>query len=131
VFNSGATSGATANIVVTAVNDTLVEATTETFLAQALSATSAATQAPPASGAQDIVVTDNDTYTVSIAGGTTNVTEGGPSQNVAVTLTLTANGVSGTGTLATSVSADLPGNADYTTTAAVFNSGATSGNTAN
>ncbi len=62
-------------------------------------------------------IIDNDTYTVSIAGGTTSVTEGGGTANVQVTLDLTANGAAG-GTLEVPVTADLPGNDDYSTTAA-------------
>src|SRR5262249_44339178 len=107
------------------------EATAETFTGQALSATSTATQSPAASGAQTIAVTDNDSYTVAISGGTTSVTEGGVSQNVVVTLTLTANGVSGNGTVDVPVIANLRGNADYSAAAASFAAGATSGATAN
>src|SRR5437899_1665209 len=44
-------SGNTANIVVTATDDTLIEATLESFPGQALSASSAATQSPATSGA--------------------------------------------------------------------------------
>src|SRR5207249_2260928 len=119
------------NIAVSAVDDTLVEATTESFSGQALDRKSVVKEKRAASGAQTIQVTDNDSYTVSIAGGTTGVTEGGGSQNVVVTLTLTANGVSGSGTLDTSVSANLPGNADYSSAAASFGDGGGSGNTAN
>src|SRR5205085_163536 len=117
-FSAGAVRTDTTNNVVTAANDQLVEATLESFPGQVLSGLSTATQAPAASGSQQIDVTDNDTYTVSIAGGTTAVTEGGSSQNVAVTLTLTANGVS-LDSFPTRRSSDLlPGNADYSTTAA-------------
>ncbi|MBI5759636.1 MAG: hypothetical protein HZA46_14045, partial [Planctomycetales bacterium] len=56
-------------------------------------------------------------------------TEGAAGVNLQVTLNLTANGVAGTGTLATTVTADLPGNADYSTTAAMFSAGAVDGAT--
>src|SRR5207247_2552547 len=131
VFHAGAVSTDTANIAVSAVNDTLVEASLETFTGQALSATSTATQAPAASGSQTINVTDNDSYTVSIAGGTTAVTEGGSASNVAVTLTLTANGVSGDGTLDVDVMATLPTRRSSALTPAVFHAGAVSTDTAN
>ena len=113
-----------ANIVVSAVNDTLIEQSTQTFAGQALSALSTATQSPAPSGSQTIEVVDNDSYAVSIVGGTTSVTEGAlVGQNVQVTLGLTANGAAG-GTLEVGVTANLPGNADYSSTAASFSAGA-------
>src|SRR5205823_3569670 len=86
-----------------------------------------------AAGTQDIAVTDNDSATVSIVAGTTGVTEGGVSQNVQATLTLTSDGtgIASDARLAVDVSANLPGNADYSSTGVTFNSGAAGGATAN
>src|SRR5262245_39655544 len=98
-----AADGATADITVTAVNDLLIEGP-QSFPGQALSATGPATP----SGSEQIDVTDNDTATVSIVGGTTTVAEGGATGTVTVTLDLTANGAAG-GTLASNVTATLPG----------------------
>ena len=59
-----AVDGATATIAVTAVDDQLVEATTETFTNQSLTITSSGGANVTASGAQTVVVTDNDSATV-------------------------------------------------------------------
>src|SRR5438309_1780586 len=83
---------ATANLVVSAVDDQLVEAITETFAGQALAITASGGANVNATGSQTVQVTDNDSATVSIVGGTTSVTEGGPSQNVTATLTLNTSG---------------------------------------
>src|SRR5207253_2774052 len=99
----------TAEIVVSAVNEQLVEQTLESFAGQVLSGLSTATQAPAASGSQQIDVSKRDGHVASVAAGTLPITEGGSSSNVTVTLTLTADGVSGTGTLAVPVTANLPG----------------------
>ncbi|HVK07871.1 MAG TPA: Calx-beta domain-containing protein, partial [Gemmataceae bacterium] len=129
-FAAGLTTGATANVSVSAVNDLLIEATTETFANQALTVTAANGATVTATGAETVVVTDNDTANVALTTpGTTSVAEGGASQNVNVTLTLTANGTAGAGTLDVTVAANLPGNADYTSTAFTFAAGATSGAT--
>src|SRR5262245_25507707 len=130
LFDVGAVSGATANVVVTAVNDRNVEQSTESFAGQSLSLTSAANAS--ASTSQTIVVSDNDSASVAItAPGTTGVSEGGGSANVGVTLTLDTSGTVGTAQLDVTVSANLPGNGDYTATAALFDVGAVSGATAN
>jgi hypothetical protein len=71
-FAAGSGNGATANVVVSAVDDSTVEPT-ETFSGQALSATSVASVT--SSGSQSVVVTDNDTATFTI--GDVTVTEGG------------------------------------------------------
>src|SRR5882672_6515365 len=107
VFGVGAVNGATANVVVAAVNDLNVEQSTESFAGQALSATSTASVS--ASTSQSIAVTDNDSASVAITtSGTTGVTEGGGSANVGVTLTLTTSGTTGTAQLDVPVSANLP-----------------------
>ncbi|MHC4879004.1 MAG: beta strand repeat-containing protein, partial [Planctomycetota bacterium] len=71
---------------------------------------------------QDVDITDNETATVSISSGTDSVTEGGGSVNVSATLMITA---SGTGTVGSDVTitADLPGSGDYSTTEATFGTG--------
>jgi VCBS repeat-containing protein len=128
VFGVGAVHGATADVVVTAVNDRRVEQVVESFAGQALGATSMASVS--ASGSQTIEVTDNDTASVAItAPGTTNVTEGGISAGVGVTLALSTDGAGAEG-LDVEVSATLPGNADYAASAAVFGAGAVNGATA-
>ena len=125
VFGVGAISGATADVVVAAVNDRRVEQATESFAGQVLSVTSTADTSTSTS--QTIDVTDNDSASVAIASpGTTSVTEGGASANVGVTLTLTTDGV-GSEQLDVQVAATLPGNADYAATAAVFDVGSVSG----
>ena len=130
VFGVGAVSGATEDVVVSAVNDRRVEQVLESFAGQVLSATSMANVS--ASGSQIIDVTDNDSASVVITTpGTTSVTEGGASANVGVTLTLTTDGTVGTEELDVAVSANLLGNADYATAAALFGAGALSGATAN
>ena len=58
------------------------------------------------------------------------MTEGGPAASVTATLTLSTSG-SGPAQLAVPVIVTLPGNADYTTTAATFSIGSVSGATAN
>ena len=129
VFGVGAISGATADVVVSAVNDLNVEQILESFPGQALSVTSTASAS--ASTSQTINVTDNDSASVAItAPGTTSVTEGGASANVGVTLLLTTDGTVGTAQLDVAVSATLPGNADYAATDAIFAAGAVSGATA-
>src|SRR6185503_6440202 len=87
VFGVGALHGATADVVISAVNDRRVEQVTESFSGQALGATSVASVS--ASGSQTIEVTDNDSASVAItAPATTSVTEGGASAGAGVTLTL-------------------------------------------
>ena len=129
VFGVGAISGATAGMVVTAVDDRNVEQSTESFAGQALSVTSTANAS--ASTSQTINVMDNDSAAVVITTpGTTSVTEGGGSANVGVTLMLTTNGTVGTAQLDVAVAANLLGNADYAATGVVFGVGAISGDTA-
>src|SRR5262249_43999734 len=83
------------------------------------------------SGTQTIAITDNDTATISIVdGATTVVAEGGPSQNVTATLTLNTSG-SGPQILDVSITANLPGNLDYTAGAATFAAGSLNGATQN
>jgi hypothetical protein len=125
-FPVGSLTGATANVVVSAVNDRLVEATTETFASQALAITASGGANVNATGSEQINVNDNDSASVSIPNGTTTLTEGGASQNIPATLTLTTNGT-GAEQLAVSISANLPGNADYTSTAATFAAGTATG----
>src|SRR5205823_4260856 len=69
-FNVGSTSNAMADILITAVDDRLVEGQ-ETFLAQPLSSLSDATLSPGVSGSRNITVNDNDTATVTLSGTAT------------------------------------------------------------
>ena len=129
LFGVGAMNGATADVVVTAVNDRNVEQATESFAGQALSVTSTANVS--ASTSQTINVVDNDSAAVVITTpGTTSVTEGGGSANLGVTLMLTTDGTVGTAQLDVAVAANLPGNADYSATGVLFGVGAISGDTA-
>src|SRR5262245_20989610 len=129
-FAVGSVTGATANIAVTATDDRFVEAATESHPGQALTITSTGGANVTASGSRTIDVTDNDSATVSIAAGTTTVAEGGGSENIVATLTLTTTG-SGTEQLAVPVRPSRIGNADFTAVPANFAAGATNGATAN
>ena len=82
-FAAGSVSGATANIVVSAVDDAIVEAA-ESFAGQAFSATSDASVG--VSGVQTINVADNDAATFTI--GDVSVSEGGTA-----TFTISLNNV--------------------------------------
>ena len=132
-FLVGAASGETLPIVVTAVDDLNVEEATESFAGQALTITNANGATATAAGTQTIAVTDNDSASVTItaASGTTTVAEGGSTQLVEVTLTLTTTGTVGTAQLDVPVTANLPGNPDYTATAFTFPVGATTTNVGN
>src|SRR5262249_51579644 len=103
-----------------------VEAITETYAGEALSITTSGGANVSASGTQTIAITDNDSANISITGGTTTVAEGGAAQNVFAALSITSSG-SGAEQLDVAVSANLPGNADYSSTAASFGVGAASG----
>src|SRR5262249_21909661 len=119
-FTTGALSGDTANVVVTAVDDRRVESSTETFNDQTLFGSSNASGFT--SGSPNIAVVDNDSATVAITDGTINFTEGDASTSLTATLTLSTSGT-GTVGLDVPVSANLPGNADYNSTAAAFTAG--------
>jgi Bacterial Ig-like domain/Calx-beta domain len=128
-FGAGSTNGASDSLVVTATDDSLVEAATETFTGQSLVPTS--TASVTVSGSQTIAVNDNDSAMVSINSGTTTVTEGGPGAKVTATLILQTNGpAGGVAQLAVPITVNLPGNADYTATAATFPVGSGNGATA-
>jgi VCBS repeat-containing protein len=108
-FNAGATSGATASIAVSAVDDAIVEAA-ETFPGQGVSATGDA--AVSVGGSQTIAVTDNDTATFTIDDA--SATEGGTitftvSLDKPLDIPITINVSYGGGTAA--------GGADYDSTA--------------
>ena len=119
-FAAGSTGG-TQNVVLDDVDDLIVEAQ-ETFTAQALAVTSGG-GAIVVAGSRDVVIDDNDSASVAITTpGTTTVTEGGLSADVSVTLTLNTTGT-GTPSLGVPISVNLPGNADYTATAATFAAG--------
>lgn len=55
-------------------------------------------------------ITDNDTAAITFSAATSSVSEGGTSTSFTATLTITANGVSGTGTLDRAVSFDVSDN---------------------
>ena len=129
-FPAGSGNGATANFTLTAVDDQLVEATTEIFPNQTITPVSSASVF--VGGALTVRVADNDSATVAINSGSTTVLEGGPSVNLPVILVLNTSGVVGSASqLAVPISVSLPGNADYTATPATFLPGATNGATAN
>jgi hypothetical protein len=119
-FSAGALSGNTLDIVVSAVDDQRVERTTETFFDQSLLGVSSVNGAT--AGSPNIAVADNDSATVYTPGITAAVAEGGPDNAVQLVLTLQTSGA-GTPGLDVTVSIDLPGNADYSTTAATFSPG--------
>jgi VCBS repeat-containing protein len=126
-WNPGDTPGAK-DIGVTVIDDRLVEQHVENLIGTLLPTSAAAAEA---TGAALVNVTDNDSANVAITSpGTTNVTEGGSSANVGVTLSLQSVGT-GPIQLAVPISATLPGNADYTATPAMFAAGAADGATAN
>src|SRR5262249_16851696 len=129
-FGVGAATGATQNVVVSAIDDRRVEAATETFASESLNITASGGANGTAGGTRTLAVAYNDSATVAITSGTTSVTEGGAAQNIVATLTIASTG-SGTEQLDVAVSANLPGNADYSSTAATFTVGATTGATQN
>ncbi|MDP7018736.1 MAG: Calx-beta domain-containing protein [Pirellulaceae bacterium] len=124
---------ATKSITVTAVNDADIETAHTGIITSSDTSSTDGTydMISPSGSPLTANITDNDTAAVSISGGTTTVSEGGSSANLQVTLDLTANGVANKGTLQTTVTADLPGNFDYSTTAASFGVGAKDGDTDN
>jgi large repetitive protein len=125
-FPAGSVNGATDNFAITATDDLLVEATTETFSGQTLSPSS--TAGVTTSGSQTVVVTDNDSANVTINSGTTTITEGGPASKVTAALHLQTSGAAGgVPQLEVPVSVSLPGNADYIATAAMFPAGSADG----
>src|SRR5439155_431577 len=115
--------GATANVVVAAINDTLIEGG-EVFLVQALSATGPAT----ASGTRTISVTDNDSATLTLSGSTTPA-EGGGTGSLTATPMWNTSG-SGAPSLATPITTiKLASNGDYSSDTQSFSSGALNGDT--
>jgi len=133
-FLAGSVTGATQSAIVTITDDRSVEAATETadFSFGSIVITGVDVNVGAATGSHMLSINDNDSASVAItAPGTTSVIEGGVSASVGVTLTLTTSGTTGTAQLDVPVSANLPGNLDYTITAAVFAAGAVDGATAN
>lgn len=113
-FSSGAVSGATQSIVVTATDDNLIEGTESS-----LSATIGSITGASGAGTGAVTVVDDDTATVTIS-GTTSVTEGGATGTLPVTLTLSSNDP-GTPTLAVSITnVTLATNADVTSSTTSF-----------
>jgi len=98
-FTSGS-GGSTQNAVVTLVNDTKVEGS-ETINLQlnTLSDSFNGQVTLGATTAHTVTVTDNDFATISLTSASSSVGEATASQNIGVVLTITANGVAGTGTL--------------------------------
>src|SRR5262245_32147733 len=126
-FAAGSSSG-TQTASVAAVDDRLVETITESFALTLANLNDPSGQVT-SSGTNTLTVTDTDKATVSVAAGTTSVTEGGASQNVTATLSITSVG-SGTEALAVAIKANLPGNADYLAAEVTFASGAVNNDTA-
>src|SRR5206468_2243606 len=109
------------DVVVTPVDDVLVEGDeTVGFQITLLAGTSVGDTIDAVDTATGKILEDNDSAPVSIVGGTTAVTEGGATGAVTVTLNLTANGALGAGTLDTTLTTTLPGNADYTASTVTF-----------
>ena len=102
----------------------------ESFAGQTLAVSAANGANVTAGTSQTIVVNDNDSATVSIPAGTTGLTEGGTPQNLTATLTLNTPGT-GTQVLDVDVSADLAGNADYTSNGVTFAAGSVTNDTQN
>ena len=105
-FDPGTTSGTTLNVGLGVLNDTLIEGseTVNLRLQNPLPALGGRLTLGNANSA--VTITDNDTASLSIA-ATAGVTEQGGAQTVLVTLTTTADGVAGTGTLASTLTADV------------------------
>jgi hypothetical protein len=142
-FNAGAVSGATANATVTPINDTQVEGNESINLTLQNLNTTLSGQVALGTTSELVTIDDNDTATLSIA-ATTTMTEGGGTQNVAVTLSITGNGTVGTGSLGTGITLtaevlDATGGtatsgSDFTaigTQTVTFNAGAVTGAIAN
>jgi len=132
-FPAGADLGATPTQTVTFTlpNDQLIEGS-ETF-SLSLGAITAAADSITLGGTASTTVTigDDDGATISINSGVT-VAEGGASSPISATLRVTTNGVpGGPATLASGVTAKLPGNSDYVSTLAAFAAGAGDNATAN
>src|SRR5437773_342931 len=105
----------------------MVEAATESLASKALTLVSSGGASVSVSGSRTINVTDNDSASVSITSDPTTVAEGGSSQNVTATLSLTVRGDPGGDELRVAVSVKVPGNPDYTATTVTFLSGSTEG----
>jgi hypothetical protein len=103
-FASGSVDGATANVVVSAVNDAIVEGP-QVFTGEALTITSTGGANVTPAGTRDITVVDNDTAAITFATSSSSSGEG-TTALVGVTLTITADGV-GTPTLGADVTVDL------------------------
>lgn len=117
------------DIEVTAFDDRLVEATTETLTAD-LFPTSFASVNPE--GNVTVVVTENDSATVVLdpLTGTVTATEGGAAQPVTARITLNTTGTTGIPALDTPISVNFAGNSQYTSAAGVFAVGALDNSTA-
>lgn len=131
VFAPGALTGDIAQVTIEGTDDRLVEAMTETFIEQSLSIVSdGGSTASFASGGRTVRVSDNDYATISISGGTSTTTEGGPGAFVLATLNLTTTGT-GPSELAVNVDTKLADNADFSSTTIQFASGSVDGDNQN
>jgi hypothetical protein len=135
-FPAGSADGATGNIVVTALDDNIVQGD-ESFANQALQIVLPANNPSgnpiptSATGSETVVVTDNDSGTIKLnPAGTVTVTEGGGTMNVPVVLSLSTTGT-GSQYLAYPVAVTLPGNTRYTATPYTFPAGSHDGDTGN
>mgnify|MGYP002527953807 CR=1 FL=1 len=107
-------------IHVRATNDTVVEGAESSTIGHQV--TSSTSTSYPTSTFANITanVTDNDTAVLTVASTSSNPSEAVGSQNVGVTLTITGNGVSGTGTLASAVTVNLQALGSSTATGSDF-----------
>lgn len=137
-FVAGSASG-TASASVGLTNDAVVEANeTVVFALNGLS-NSIGGQVTVDGDADDhtLTIDDNDTAVLSFIAATSNPSEGDGTQNVAVNLSITANGVQNSGTLGSTITVDVDrtggtatAGSDYTftdPTILTFGSGASSG----
>src|SRR5262249_56674258 len=123
-FAAGSTSS-TQNASVLIVDDRLVEAS-ELFALTFTNLVDPSGQVTTSS-AHTLTAIDNESATVTVVAGTTTVAEGsGTPQNVSATLSITSVGT-GPEELAVAISANLPGNADYTASPATFPVGSQAG----
>jgi len=106
VFASGSASGST-SVIVSAIDDTIVEGP-ESFML-GFTNVSDPTGQVTAAGTATLDVADNDTAAITFSSPTSTATEGGADAAIGVTLTITANGIVGSGTLGSAVSVDLSG----------------------
>ncbi|MDB5389136.1 MAG: conserved repeat domain protein [Planctomycetaceae bacterium] len=121
----------TQNVTFSLPNDTLIEGS-ENFTLSLGTITATGDKITAGTTTSNVVtIADNDSATVSISNGA-SVTEGGATSPITATLHVTTDGVAGgSATLAAGMTANLPGNSDYSSLAASFPAGSGNNATAN